>query len=211
MKINDIEHELAESLANVPGLPLSPALRGLRHLPLLNYRPQVSIWRGDRKVRRDADSSYFGAECTIRIKFVAAESEEHAAGNGPAPDSGEHRTDPYSTRALDALIEELRRTEAKRPFVGLKWFRDKVLPASGHECAAEPERIHGLLKGAIEQGLILTNQVPNPNEPSRPVTAIRVNRTHPRFQPPAPERGERFHPIPIRGGSIAETVIADRR
>lgn len=212
MKIKNIEHELAESLANLPTLDLPPALRGLRHLPLVDRHPQVSIRRADgRKVRGDADSSYFGSECTVQIEFVEAASAVNPGGDGPAVKLDELPADPDSAQAQRTLIEELRRTEARLPFVGLKWFRDKVLPESSHEFAGDPARIRRLLNSAIEQSLILTNQVPNPNEPSRPVTAIRVNRTHPQLQPPAPERRERFHPIPIRGGSIAETVLADRR
>ena len=212
MKIKNIEHELAESLANLPTLDLPPALRGLRHLPLVDRHPQVSIRRADgRKVRGDADSSYFGSECTVQIEFVEAASAVDPEGDGPAVKLDEISADPDSAHALRALIEELWRTEARLPFVGLKWFRDKVLPESSHEFAGDPEGIRRLLNRAIDQSLILTNQVPNPNEPSRPVTAIRVNRTHPQLQPPAPERRERFHPIPIRGGSIAETVLADRR
>ncbi len=212
MKIRNIEQELAESLANVPNSDLPPALRGLRHLPLVDNHPQVSIRRADgRKVRGDADSSYFGGECTVQIEFVEVASAGNSGDGAPSiePDAPPADTDP--TQALRALIEELQRTEARLPFVGLKLFRDKVLPESGHEFAGDPKRIRRLLNSAIEQSLVLTSQVPNPNEPSRPVTAIRVNRTHPRLQPPTPERRGRFQPVPIRGGSIADTVIADRR
>lgn len=211
MKIKNIEHELAESLANLPTLDLPPALRGLRHLPLLDRYPQVSIRRADgRKVRGDADSSYFGGECTVQIEFVEAASAGSPESDGPLAGTGELGAHPDLARPPRALIEELLRTEARLPFVGLKWFRDRVLPESDHEFAGNPQRIRALLNSAIEQSLILTNQVPNPNEPSRPVTAIRVNRSHPQMQPAAAE-GDRFRPIPIRGGPIAETVLADRR
>ena len=210
MKIRNIEHELAESLARLPTSDVPPALRGLRHLPLTDHHPQVSIRRPDgRKLRGDADASYFGGECVVQIRFVEAASTADSEDDGPGRRQDRLSEDAAASQEMSALIEELRRAEAKLPFVGLKWFRDKVLPASGHDFAAEPERIRRLLHTAIEQNRILTSQVPNPNEPSRPVTAIRENRTP--LRPLVPEQREHFRPIRIRGGSIAETVLADRR
>ena len=113
--------------------------------------------------------------------------------------------------ALSQLLDELKKVECTLPFVGLKWFRDNVLPECGHGWARDPSTRHSLLRHATDQRLILTSQVPNPKQPYHPVTAIRVNRRHPRFQSEAPGRGGGFTPIRIRGGSISATVLGDRR
>ena len=42
-------------------------------------------------------------------------------------------------KPLGELLDELRKVEGSRPFVGLKWFRDQVLPAAatnGHAIQA---------------------------------------------------------------------------
>ena len=113
--------------------------------------------------------------------------------------------------ATDQLLDELGKVEGMRPFVGMKWFRDQFLPTCGHGWARDPRTSGLLLRQATDQRLILTSQVPNPNQPLRPVTAIRINRGHPRFQPDATQRGARFKPIRIRGGAISDTVLGDRR
>ncbi len=95
--------------------------------------------------------------------------------------------------------------------MSLKWFRDQYLPSRGREWSSDPRDNGVLLRHATGQRLILTSQVPNPNNPLHPVTAIRVNRRHPRFQTDTAKRGVAFAPIPIRGGTIADTVLGDRR
>ena len=101
--------------------------------------------------------------------------------------------------------------ERTREFVGLKWFRDQYLPARGHDWAGDPRNGGALLRRATELRLILTSQVPNPNNPLHPVTAIRINRRHPRFERERPPRRAGFERVRIRGGTIADTVLGDRR
>ena len=113
--------------------------------------------------------------------------------------------------ATNELVDALGKAERTRPFVGLKWFRDQFLPECGYAWARDPRASGRLLHLATDRRLVLTNQVPNPNQPDHPVTAIRVNRRHPRFQPGAPERRPGFKPIRIRGGSISDTVLGERR
>ena len=43
MKIREIQQEIEESLANLPAVILPSELTGLRHFPLGDYNPQVSI------------------------------------------------------------------------------------------------------------------------------------------------------------------------
>ncbi|MCY4586507.1 MAG: hypothetical protein OXB98_10770 [Bryobacterales bacterium] len=61
MKILDIQRDLEESLTGLSTSTLPPTLEGLRHLPVYDRNPQVSIRNLDkgREVREDADASYF--------------------------------------------------------------------------------------------------------------------------------------------------------
>lgn len=212
----DIEHGLA-SLKSLKPSDLPTALQGLRQLPLGDYEPRVSIrYRdGGRKIRSDADASYFEPEaCEVVIRFVA--SDELQDDNGPTdadvPKAGGGRAGArdYET-AMEQLLGDLAEVESAREFVSLKWFRDQYLPSRGHDWAGDPRDNGVLLRHATGQRLILTNQVPNPNNPLHPVTAIRVNRRHPRFHTSTPSQQARFERVRMRGGAIADTVLGDRR
>ena len=137
---------------------------------------------------------------------------EDGTGNGGLPDGDGGRAAAFDREAAtDQLLEALAEVERTREFVSLKWFRDQYLPARGFDWAGDPRNSGALLHRATGQRLILTSQVPNPNNPLHPVTAIRVNRRHPRFQSQTAPRGGAFTPIPIRGDAIADTVLGDRR
>lgn len=198
MKIKDIQKGIEDSLANLSTSDLPPALKGLRYLPTSDYNSQVSIRQRNhgRKVREDADASYFDPnECEVVIAFDSLETSDD---EGPEA-------------AIDQLVDELKKVEGQRPFVGLKWFRDQVLPKCDHDWAIDPVRRGSLLRHATNERIILTSQVHNPDQVQHPVTAIRVNRRHPRFQPEDSNRGAGFTPIRIRGGSISDTILGDRR
>ena len=216
MKILNIQRDIEESLASLTTLNFPSALEGLRHLPLSDRNPQVSIrYRENRrKVREDADGSYFDPDyCEVVIRFIPIEtSDDEDEGRESSTPSSRDRAEALDfATATDQLLDELRKVEGMRSFVGLKWFRDQFLPTSGHGWARDPRTSGLLLRQATDQRFILTSQVPNPNQPMRPVTAIRINRRHPRFQPEAARRSARFNPIRIRGGSISDTVLGDRR
>ena len=128
------------------------------------------------------------------------------------PKDGGGRTGAFDYEtAIVQLLGDLAEVESAREFVSLKWFRDQYLPSRGHEWSRDPRDNGVLLRHATGQRLILTSQVPNPNNPLHPVTAIRINRRHPRFETNAQSRRARFEPVRIRGGAIADTVIGDRR
>ena len=197
-------------------LNLPCELEGLRHLPVADRNPQVSIRNvnRNRKVRGDADASYFDPDsCEVVISFVSIEAppEEIPQLEPGQPHADEPAQEIDFETAMTQLLDKLRTVEVRRPFVGLKWFRDQYLPQCGHSWARDPMKSGSLLRHATEQRLVLTSQISNPNQPLRPVTAIRVNRRHPRFQPDAPGRSARFQPVRIRGGSISDTVLSDRR
>lgn len=216
MKIMHIQRDIEESLANLTVANLPPALEGLRHLPVGDHHPQVIIRNvdGGRKVREDAAGSYFDPDrCEVVIRFVPVETADHRddrAGEAIA-DADDTAVSFDFEKRLGQLLDELRTVEGTRPFVGLKWFRDQVLPACRHQWARDPGTLRSLLRYATDQRLILTSQVPNPNQPHHPVTAIRINRRHPLYQSESPRQESRFTPIRIRGGSIAETVLGERR
>ena len=221
MQIEDVTLDIEQSLANLKSLKMSalpPALRGLRQLPLGDYEPRVSIryWNGKqhRKIRKDADASYFDPDyCEVVISFVPSEDphDEDGPGNGSLPDSAAGDAAFDREAAMDQLLEALAAVESAREFVGLKWFRDRCLPTGDLDWARDSRISGSLLRRATEQRLILTSQVPNPNNPLHPVTAIRVNRRHPRFETESPPRRSGFERVRIRGGAIADTVLGDRR
>jgi len=98
-------------------------------------------------------------------------------------------------------------------FVSLKWFRDAALPAGGYEWAKSDSTRHQVLSDAIARRLILTNKVPNPKDPSFPVTAIRVNRQMPEVMKIIGEAwyaDSDFHPVEIRGEPLSATIIRER-
>ena len=213
MQIGDVQLDIEQSLANLKTSALPSALEGLRHLPLGGHEPRVSIRGrdGGRRVRKDADASYFDPEsCEVVIQFVpydevALHRPDGSEADGESAGAFDHET------VLNQLLDALSEAERSREFVGLKWFRDQYLTGQGYDWARDPRASGALLRRATEQRLILTSQVPNPNNPLHPVTAIRVNRRHPRFQTESTGKGAAFTPIPIRGGSIADTVLGDRR
>ncbi len=217
MQIGDLQFDIEQSLANLKTSALPPALEGLRHLPLGGHEPRVSIRGrdGGRKVRRDADASYFDPEiCEVVIQFVPSdhpydEFDPHRQDASEA--KGDSASEFDRETAMDQLLDALSEAERPREFVGLKWFRDQYLSSRGYDWARDPRTSGTLLHRATEQRLILTSQVPNPNNPLHPVTAIRVNRRHPRFNMESPPRHAGFQRVRIRGGAIADTVISDRR
>ena len=216
MKIQNIQHDIEESLASLTTSTLPSALEGLRHLPLGDRNPQVSIryLESGRKVREDAAGSYFDPDyCEVVIRFVpfVTSDDEDDGLESNTSSLHEHSDALDFVTATDQLLDELRKVEGMRPFVGLKWFRDQCLPTCGHGWARDPRTSGALLRHATDQRLILTSQVPNPHQPMRPVTAIRVNRRHPRFQPEGARRSAGFKPVRIRGGAISDTVLGDRR
>lgn len=119
--------------------------------------------------------------------------------------------EPYDTEeALNELLDALQRAERERRFVGIKWFRDRFLPEQGFSWAQDPRTCGALLRSGTEQELVVTHQVTNPRNPQHPVTALRLNRDHPRFRGESPRGQVRFKPVRARGG-LAQTVTGGRR
>lgn len=217
--ILDMAHDVEASLACLSTLDLPPELDGLSYLAIEDHEPQVSFRRTDsgRKIRSNAAASYFDPDtCEVVLVFVPIEESEESQDEVPhVASEANAEGDPASkfdgSMLTDQLIEALKAAEERREFVALTWFRDQYLPNSGYDWAHDPRVNRALLLNrAIEDRLILKSQVPNLYNRPHPVTAIRVNRRHPRFQAAGPSRGSEFSPVRIRGGSISDTVLADR-
>ena len=231
MHIRDIQSDLEKGLANLHSTrALRGELEGLQHLAFRNCRPEVTIHYTEthKKIRDDADASYFDPHtCEVVIRFIVdPEFERLPEPEPPAPQfrpqpqpqpqfqpPPQQFQEPFDREeALDQLLDALQRAERERRFVGIKWFRDRFLPEQGFSWAQEPRACGAMLRSGTEQELVVTHQVTNPKNPQHPVTAIRVNRSHPRFRAEEAPRGQvRFKPVRIRGAGIAKTVIGGRR
>ena len=220
MQVRDVQKKIEDSLAKLSIVPLPDELEGLRYLPLDTHRAKVGIrsiapnGKVGRKIREDASASYFDPDtCEVAIRFVPLDESQR----GPSEEedgisiSGEATHEFDSETALAQLIDELRTAERMQPFVGLEWFRDQILPKCDYAWVRYSSNRASVLRRATDENLVLTSQVINPKEPMRPVTAIRINRGHPRFQTDKPSLRTLFKPIRIRGGAISDTVISDRR
>ena len=219
MQVRDVQKKIEDSLAKLSIVPLPDELEGLRYLPLDTHRAKVGIrsiapnGKVGRKVREDASASYFDPDtCEVAISFVPLdESQRVPSEEDGISNSGEEAHDFDSETALDQLIDELRTAERMQPFVALEWFRDQILPKCDYAWVRYSSNRASVLRRATDENLVLTSQVINPKEPMRPVTAIRINRGHPRFQTDKPSLRTSFKPIRIRGGAISDTLISDRR
>lgn len=220
-KLKDLQLEIENSLNAVRQMrDLPPQLEGLRYLAPSEKDARVIFrYLDGRKVREDASSGYLstGVEAVIQYDDRDEADRPDARDAQAAESIGERETVSAqdSETQLNQLLEALEAAERGLPFVSLKHFRDTILLGQGFEWATDFGRRAELLRSATEQSLVLTSQVPNPNNPLHPVTAIRINRSHPRFRStrkvaPTPSRS-RFRPAPMKGRPLSATVMEDRR
>lgn len=198
---------------------LGEALR--THLPqTAGYEVKVEILENGRKKRSDASRESWQASLgEIRITFgsrVGASSAHSRAKAAPGGSENQRQDRSASANQRDDLVRSLERAE-RRPgfdFIALKWFRDVFLPEEGHTWASSSRARDEALRGAIQDGIILTSKVPNPRTPTFPVTAIRLNRRHPDVLRILGESGTdmaAFRPIDIQGEPLSATVLRERR
>ena len=112
---------------------------------------------------------------------------------------------------MDARVKELcaALAEAERgghAFIALKWFRDSFLPRKAFRWNQHPESRQAVLAEAIQRGVVLTSKIANPKTPAYPTTTIRFNRA----EAGIPEEAQRFHPVAVHNGSIAEAIEEER-
>ncbi|HEU5352729.1 MAG TPA: hypothetical protein VFU55_14145 [Terracidiphilus sp.] len=115
----------------------------------------------------------------------------------------ETRTQERIKELCGALAEAERGGHA---FIALKWFRDSFLPRKNYRWNQHPESRQAVLAEAIQRGVIMTSKIANPKSPAYPTTTIRLNRA----EAGIPEEGQRFHPVAVQEGALAETIEEER-
>lgn len=171
------------------------------------YGPSVSARRGYEASSTPARGYDQGRDRHRPHGFVRAD------GYSKTPAPPPMRMAPFDREeAMTEMLDALQRAEGERRFVGIKWFRDRYLPEQEFSWSNDPRTCGTLLRMGTEGQLVLTHQVTNPRNPEHPVTAIRLNRDHPRFRgddQPSPQ--PRFKPVKIRGDGLSSTVVGQRR
>jgi hypothetical protein len=116
---------------------------------------------------------------------------------------------------LVVALESAERDQHRfKSIVNLTTFRDEYLPSQGCDWAQEQSDRQSVLARAIEQGLILTSRVANPESAENSITVICLNRENPAVQRAlgsVSERPSPFAPVPIRGEPLSDTVNRERR
>ena len=134
-----------------------------------------------------------------RLSTPPSESSPRVGGNQSAS------ADLSAVRQCCEALDEAEK--ANKPFIGLQWFRDHVLTARGYSWADSVACRKDVLTKAIEVGAVITTPIPNPNDPQRPTTSIKLNRDSAYAQAVKP----RFQPIRAKGGASASEIVARDR
>jgi hypothetical protein len=101
------------------------------------------------------------------------------------------------------LVVLLRDLEAKMPFVGMRWLKNKVLGPHNVGVAGIGEK-QLLLNRAVEEGLVETYRVGNRDEAGEPVTACRLLREHAKVVAILAA-----HPAPPGPAAVAAAPVAE--
>ncbi|HEY6490394.1 MAG: hypothetical protein WCC26_09065 [Terracidiphilus sp.] len=220
LTIPDAEEIIEEALSELafsqdPGLS-----RALRFLAPPGYQVIVELCsENGRSKRRNASAvSWSPEEDEVRIYFERNEDGEASpreirAQRAPVEHSiGVDDDQPVMSLAdLETRVRELcaALAEAERgghAFIALKWFRDSFLPRKSYRWNQHPESRQAVLAEAIQRGVVLTSKIANPKTPAYPTTTIRLNRAEANI----PEEAQRFHPVALNGGGIAEVIEEER-
>lgn len=196
--VGDLEHDLENALDHVRDLDergkLPQELRPLLLLaPVEGSSVHVSLRHRDmgRQIRRSFGAQAFTQrEGAAWIVFEAPHPDQtDARGRSDEPrrgasDAGDEQIPRDEHNPFDEFIRALDEAEHQPQlnFVSLKWFRDTYLMRSGYGWAQDPEIPRRILQEATERSLVLTSKVPNPKQPTFPVTSIHLNRQHPDVQ-----------------------------
>ena len=214
--------EIIEEALNELAFSPDPGLaRALRFLAPPGYQAIVELCgENGRSKRRNASADTWSPdEDEVRIYFERIDGDEAAPRvprasraavdhNPGDEDDGQEAVIPAD---LDARVKELcaALAEAERgghAFIALKWFRDSFLPRKAFRWNQHPESRQSVLAEAIQRGVVITSKIANPKTPAYPTTTIRLNRA----EAGIPEEAQRFHPVAVHGGSIAEAIEEER-
>lgn len=220
LSIPDAEEIIEEALSELafsqdPGL-----VRALRFLAPPGYQAIVELCsENGRSKRRNASAETWSPEeDEVRIYFERTDDSEQAPRPFRAPRSiPEHTFEEEDGQPgvmpadIDARVKELcaALAEAERgghAFIALKWFRDSFLPRKAFRWNQQPESRQAVLAEAIQRGVVLTSKIANPKTPAYPTTTIRLNRA----EAGIPEEAQRFHPVAVHDGSVAEAIEEER-
>ncbi len=221
LSIPDAE-EIIEEALNELAFSQDPGLvRALRFLAPPGYQAIVELCsENGRSKRRSASADAWSPEeDEVRIYFERADDSESVPrqprASRPVHDHAFDQEDDNQEAVipadLDARVKELcaALAEAERgghAFIALKWFRDSFLPRKAFRWNQHPEPRQAVLAEAIQRGVVLTSKIANPKTPAYPTTTIRLNRA----EAGIPEEAQRFHPVAVHSGSIAEAIEEER-
>jgi hypothetical protein len=221
LSIPDAE-EIIEEALNELAFSTDPGLaRALRFLAPPGYQAIVELCsENGRSKRRSASAEAWSPEeDEVRIYFERSDGSDAAPRQTRAPrplhdhafDEEEDNQEAVIPADLDARVKELcaALAEAERgghAFIALKWFRDSFLPRKAFRWNQHPESRQAVLAEAIQRGVVLTSKIANPKTPAYPTTTIRLNRV----EAGMPEEAQRFHPVAVHSGSIAEAIEEER-
>lgn len=221
LSIPDAEEIIEEALSELAFSPDPGLARALRFLAPPGYQVIVELCsENGRSKRRNASADTWSPEeDEVRIYFERNDDSEPAARPIRAPrvvhepnfeeeDDSQQGMIPAD---IDARVKELcaALAEAERgghAFIALKWFRDSFLPRKAFRWNQQPESRQAVLAEAIQRGVVLTSKIANPKTPAYPTTTIRLNRA----EAGMPEEAQRFHPVAVHDGSLAEAIEEER-
>ena len=220
LSIPDAEEVIEEALNDL-GDSADPGMAKAMHfLCPPGYQAIVELCgENGRSKRRNAGAdSWSPEEDEVRIYFERAEGGEVSPRVARMPRGDQAFDDDYDDGQeavipadLDVRVKELcaALAEAERgghAFIALKWFRDSFLPRKAFRWNQHAEPRQAVLAEAIQRGVVLTSKIANPKTPAYPTTTIRLNRA----EAGIPEEAQRFHPVAVHGGSIAEAIEEER-
>lgn len=217
--ILEVEESIQNGIEALRSLPPTQKLSVIvQFLAPEGYHPVVELQEDGRKKRRTASVDNWSPETgEILISFAKDEktivkpTPTIASTKPPAAAPVSFAANQHglpadiSTRAVEELCSALEEAEHQgMAFVGLKRFRDIILPAKGFDWAMNADKRQAVLVGAVESGVVVTSKIANPRSPF-PTTTIRLNRS--RVTTP---RERRFNPIRIQGEPLSATILRDR-
>lgn len=234
MTIEKLERDAESELARIISGSDAPATAHLLKRPGFKLRVQVSILSQSngtkiRKKRGTANGeSYDPRTDCILVTFEPDQEEQPetsktlepvgSSADGPASGSvTANSAEPdLPSNQIRTVVAALDRAEAaQHQFVGLKFFRDKVLLQTGESWTSDDSLRRRALKQLIDSGLIETGKVPNPQNAEFPVTTVRLNREHSLVKELSsrtpPHSLAEFRPIRQTGEFASRIILKDRR
>ena len=222
LSIPDAEEIIEEALSELAFSPDPGMARALHFLAPPGYQAIVELCsENGRSKRRNASAeSWSPEEDEVRIYFERIDDAESVPRAARAPrslpdhgyeDEGDDSQEAQIPADLDVRVKELcaALAEAERgghAFIALKWFRDSFLPRKAFRWNQHPESRQAVLAEAIQRGVVLTSKIANPKTPAYPTATIRLNRA----EAGIPEEAQRFHPVAVHSGSIADAIEEER-